>query len=355
VSAPALGWARLHRPGNLREEPPHEGLALETDHYRARFHPDGGIALLETHEGQAVLRPNVSRSGLLAGVIDGIACIGAAVSVTITRVPGGFRVVERGKIAAMPYVTTWLFPQHGRRIDCRVSARFDGERIGAPTTEKSDSRSGFTHEQKLRLQLFPAVDNASAVGVYDTPFGVATTLRPYVEGNYWTAVADREGGLCVANRGTMGSVRETDGGFSVPLAFSTNYVWGAEVVSGEREWALGLLPFAGPWRDAALHRRALEFAFPMIVVPGTPRETPPDFLHLDHVDSPDVHLTALYPAEDGHTYARLFNGSERPQAFPRSAFLPRELTTVDMCHQDKGPFSTGSLLRPWEILTVRLA
>ncbi|HEY8742570.1 MAG TPA: hypothetical protein VIU62_05700, partial [Chloroflexota bacterium] len=289
-----------------------------------------------------------SRSGQLAAVIDGESCVSRATAVQVRRETAGYRVVERGVIGPLPFTTTWLFPHSSSRIDYRLTVRFDGERIGAPTSQKRDSRSGFTHEQKLRARFFPAL-TGDVVGVYDVPFGVATTQRPYIEGNYWTALAGSDGGLAIANRGTMGSVREEDGAFSVPLAFSTNYVWGAEVICGERHWALGLLPFSGDWRDAALHRRALEFAYPVVAVPGSGASPSPDWLRLDN---PHIHLTALY-SEGGHGYVRLFNGSDQQR--PLELGWPDGTTpmAVDLRHQPvdgKQPLTLG----PWQIRTFRL-
>ena len=278
-------------------------------------------------------------------MIDGADCAGAG-TVAVTRSPAGFHVQERGKVGPLPYTIAWLFPHQGERIDCRVSVRFDGERIGAPTEQKNDSRSCFVHEQKLRLRFFPAVDLAEAVGIYDVPFGVSTTLRPYVEGNYWTALGDAQGGLAIANRGTMGSVRETDGAFSVPLAFSTYYIWGAEVVCGQRDWALGLLPWTGDWQEAGLHRRALEFAFPLVAVPGVPVGDAGDFFgDFLRVDDPFLHLTALYPS-GGSIYARFYNGSEAARPLDWEAWGRPAPTVVDLRHQEIGPATVAPRAAP---------
>jgi hypothetical protein len=311
------------------------------------FHPDGGLATLRSPAGNDLFLAG-SRSGQLAAVIDGEAHTSTTTLVTATAEVGGFRVVERGAVGQLPYTATWLFPRSGTRIDYRLTVRFDGERIGAPAGQKRDSRSGFKHEQKLRARFFPALTGA-VTGVYDVPFGVAATVRPYVEGNYWTALAGSTGGLAIANRGTMGSVREEDGAFSVPLAFSTSYIWGAEVICGERHWALGLLPFSGPWQAAALHRRALEFAFPIVAVPGSIEQPSPDYLALAN---PLLHLTALY-SQDGHGYARLYNGSAQEQQLDLEWPAGTLPATVDLRHQpivQERPF----VLRPWQIRTYQL-
>jgi alpha-mannosidase len=344
VTAPALGFATLTPAAAAT---PLAGLSFCTDHYRAAFDAEGGLAALRSADGRDLFRSGC-RSGHLAAVIEGEQLASKATATQVFRETGGYRVVECGMLGPLPFATTWHFPHTGSRIDYRLTVRFDGERIGAPTDHKRDSRSAFTHEQKLRARFFPAlIDDVS--GVYDVPFGVATTQRPYVEGNYWTALAGGDGGLAIANRGTMGSVREDDGAFSVPLAFSTNYVWGAEVVCGERHWELGLLPFRGEWQAASLHRRALEFAFPIVAVPGALAQHAPDFLA---VANPSIHLTALYSV-GGHGFVRLYNGSDQQQLVDLDWPTGQSLTPVDLRHQPVAvefPFR----LRPWQIRTYRL-
>ena len=238
VAAPSLGFASFN--SSTAPLVTQKGLSFVTDHYEACFSTNGGLASLTTREGRRVIRPDTV-SGRLAGGIDGLPCEGAG-AVTVRRGPAGFHVEDAGKVGPLSYTVRWFFPQRSRRIECRIVVRFNGERIGAPTTQRNDGRSCFLHEEKLRLRLFPAVDAAGAFGVRDVPFGVSKTTRPYVEGIHWTALADDSGGLAIANRGTMGSVRESDGAFSVPLAFTTDYIWGAEILCGQREWALALIP-----------------------------------------------------------------------------------------------------------------
>jgi hypothetical protein len=169
-------------------------------------------------------------------------------------------------------------------------------------------------------------------------------------GIHWTAVADDRGGLAIANRGTMGSVRETNGAFSVPLAFTTDYVWGTEPLGGQREWSVALIPWAGDWETAGLQRHVLEFAFPVVVVPGSLAGASPDFLRLD---SPDLCLTACY-SENGHGYARLLNASARECSVPwnqRGRTAPR---AVDLWYRDLAVAQSSVPLRGWQFQTYRL-
>lgn len=333
---PSLGFAPF-QPDASRQEAP---LQFDTAEYHVRIHPDGGIASLVTRNGHVILQEG-TRSGHLAGIIDGTAHTSAGTP-RAWRTPAGFVVEERGKIGPLPCTLTWLFPHTGRRIHYSAQVRFNGERIGEPTDQLNDSRSCFVHEKKLRACFYPALKPADALGIYDVPFGHATTHRPYVEGNYWTAIADDTAGLAIFNRGTMGACREDSGAFSIPLAFSTHYIWGDEVICGLRDWQMALFPWQGDWHAAHLHHHALEFAFPIVAIPGTCAPATPDYLP---ITNPAVHLTAFY-TDAGRTYLRLFNGSDTAQP------VPFQCVRADLRHRETG-LATQSL-NPWEIITLKL-
>jgi len=128
-----------------------------------------------------------------------------------------------------------------------------GQKIGQVSEDRRDWLSAFVHEHKLRLKVFPEMGEGP-VGVRDLPFAVAETPERYVEGNYWTAVAGRTGGLAFLNRGTMGAVREADEAFSLPLAHAMYYVWETRMLRGRHGYEFALRPFVGEWRQADLHR-----------------------------------------------------------------------------------------------------
>ena len=76
----------------------------------------------------------------------------------------------------------------------------------------------------------------------------------------------RDKGIAVFNKGTMGAVREKDGGFSIPLAYAAYYIWGTRMLSGDFEYEFALYPFTGKWAAADLHRHAVEYNFPLVGV-----------------------------------------------------------------------------------------
>jgi alpha-mannosidase len=235
-----------------------------------------------------------------------------------------------------------------------VTFDFDGQRIGRDSGEPRDSVSGFLHEEKLRFKVFPAV-SAAAVGVRDLPFTVAETPDRYVEGNYWTAIADADGGIAAFNRGTMGSAREDDEGFSIPLAYASHYIWGTRMLSGTYAYEFAVYPFSGSWREADLHRRALEYAFPVVAVASEPGcgELGRQVRALDITGEGAV-LSALY-TQDGHTFARLYE--YRGEATQASLALVGDevrLVEVDLSGQGIGPVVSPLPFRPWQIRTFRV-
>ena len=240
------------------------------------------------------------------------------------------------------------------RVDARVEIHLEGERIGQLSEDPRDAVSAFVHEHKLRFKLFPAAGPA-AVGVRDLPFAVAETVQRYLDGNLWTAVADEGSGLAFFNRGEMGSVREVDGGFSLPLAFAMNYIWGTRMLRGDFAYEFAVLPFTGGWQQADLPREALAYGFPLATVTGAPAAGPlgPEVSFLD-VGGRGVLLSALY-SERGHVLARVFESQGREAAATLSLLRGgARLREVDLRGRDLGPVDGTLSLRAWQLRTVRI-
>jgi alpha-mannosidase len=260
---------------------------------------------------------------------------------------------EDGRIGAIPYTFELTFHCDTARVDGRVKFHFAGQKLGRLSTNQRDGSSGFLHEEKLRFKLFPAV-SSSAMGVRDLPFAVAETTNRYVEGNYWTALTDNQAGVAIFNRGTMGSVREEDGGFSVPLAFAMYYIWGTRMLQGDFEYEFALYPFTGDWQAADLHRRALEYNFPMLSVSSVPGiGTLGDEVRLIEAGSDHVLLSALYPNGSG-VLARLYEyqgrSGEAPVKFRTQA---GRVQRVDLLGEHARPVTNALTLKPWQIQTLK--
>lgn len=331
-------------------------MTIATSFLEVSLNADGGVRrITDVRTGREQVM-GASRSCFCAGRIDGTEHQShGAWSIAGSRGPGCPVVArESGAIATIPYIAELTVHAHSPRLDWRVTCHLDGQRIGRDSGEPRDGVSGFVHEEKLRFKLFPSVSEA-AVGVRDLPFAVAETPDRYVEGNYWTAIADSESGIAVFNRGTMGSVREEDGGFSIPLAYANHYIWGTRMLSGSYAYEFALYPFSGSWREADLHRRALEYGFPVVAVASEPGcgELGRQVRALD-ITGDGVVLSALY-TQDGPTFARLYE--YRGEATEASLALVGgevRLVEVDLSGQEIGPVVNPLPFRPWQIRTFRV-
>ncbi len=345
-------------PVNLpRVETNPASLRLRTPFVDVRFDPRGGVAeLTDRADGTALFQTN-QRSAFFAGRIDGEAVesqgrwrlepAGDAAPWVVAR--------EDGLIGSIPYTFEMKFCADTPRIDCRVKFHFSGQRIGRVSNDPRDGVSPFVHEQKLRFKLFPAM-NGPVTGVRDLPFAIAETTNRYVEGIYWTAVSDRRVGAAVFNRGTMGAVREADGGFAVPLAYAMFYIWGTRMLNGDFTYEFALLPFRGDWRQADLHRQALAYNFPFATRSSSPGNGPwRDERTLIEAGSDHILLSALYP-EHGAVLARLYEAAGEPgETAVRLTRGAAHLVPVNLLGQGNGTVTGPLAFQPWQIRTVKFA
>jgi hypothetical protein len=263
-------------------------------------------------------------------------------------------VREYGFISDIPYTLEIRFRPDTPRLDCRVSFHFEGEKIGRLTDDPRDAWSGFVHEDKLRFKLFPAT-GPGAIGVRDLPFAISPTTNRYVEGIYWTAVADPQQGVAFFNRGTMGSVREADGGFSLPLAYAANYIWGTRMLTGDFTYEFALFPFTEKWQQADLHRQALAYNFPVVFTAGQPGSgTLGATIRPVAFASEHILLSALY-ADKGQVYGRLFNcGGEGAETSIACLEGRASLETTDLLGRGDQPAPSPLSFQPWQFRTFRV-
>jgi hypothetical protein len=247
-------------------------------------------------------------------------------------------------------VTSW---PDSPRIDVRAEFEYANQKIGTLSENKRDARSPFIHEAKLRFKFFPQAGER-VTGVRDLPFVVAETDAPYVQGNYWTAVAGSRGGTAVFNRGVMCSVREADGGVSIPLAYSMYYIWGTRILSGKYTYEFALYPFSGPWAAAGLHRRALEYNYPFRVLGSRPGSgAAGNRVALFEVESEHVIASALFP-KGGKACLRMYEHAGRPgEARLRYAAGRGRLIETDLAGKAGRPAGPAVAFRPWQIRTFQ--
>ena len=350
-------------PASESPVPQHHGIRVDapalhitTPFHDVRLDPQGGIAFLRNRSRGTPLLADGKKSGFLAGVIDGkesesrgrwtIEAAGEDAPWVVAR--------EYGFIADIPYTIQFTFRADSPQIDCRANFRFNGQKIGQLSEQQRDAVSAFVHEKKLRFKLYPAVGD-KATGVRDLPFAVAETDNRNVEGVYWTALTDSKSGLAVFNRGTMGSVREADGGFSIPLTFAMYYIWGTRMLTGDYSYEFSLYPFEGEWRKADLHRRALEYNFPAPHVEGPPGAGPRgDELRPLDVASENVILSSLF-SQDGKAYIRLYESQGRSgTALIRATREGTRLKEVNLLGAGDIEAPESPAFRPWQIRTFRI-
>ncbi len=328
-------------------------LRVETPFWQLELHPEGGIAALTSRKsGAPVIAPG-RRSAFFAGRVNGTPCESQGRWRVMPRTPDlpWVDLREEGTIGGIPYRCDLRLRVDSPRLDYRVKFEFEEQKIGRVSENKRDSVSPFVHEEKLRFKVFPATGDA--IGVRDLPFAVAETPDRYVQGNYWTALAGPQSGVAFFNRGAMGAVREADGGFSLPLAYSMYYIWGTRMLKGEFGYEFAVWPFSGAWKDADLHRRALEYNYPMPACAGEAGDGSRGEVAMPvEVGSEDVIATALY-SKAGKVYVRMFEhrGKAAQAALRRAGGSTVE---VDLTGRPVGAAGARLDFRPWQIRTVRL-
>jgi hypothetical protein len=331
-------------------------LHINTPFLDADLDPTGGIASLRDKRTGTEFLAKGKRSAFFAGKIEGKDCESHGKWVLHGAGEESPWVVAReyGFIGNIPYTLEITFRSDTPQLDCRVDFHFEGQKIGQLSSQPRDAVSGFVHEQKLRFKLFPAAVDKAA-GVRDLPFAVAETNGRYVEGVYWNALSGNPTGVAFFNRGTMGSVREADGGFSIPMAHAMYYIWGTRMLRGDFRYEFVIYPFLGNWKEADLHRKALAYNFPAVSISGKPGNgSLGDEVRLLEMDSQSVILSALY-SQDGKIYARMYeyqgrSGSTSLQYRRGSA----QLYEVNLMGSEKGSLANPLNFQPWQIRTFRI-
>lgn len=328
-------------------------LSLTTPYYQVQFDSCGGIQSLEDRRSGVQIFRSGQRSAFFCGTIDGeekestgrwIISREADDSPWITATEYGF-------IANIPYAFSMKFHSRSPRIDCRVEFRFDGQWIGQLSDDKRDRASPFIHDKKLRFKCYPSL-SGEVTGIKDLPFVVTETLNPNVEGNYWTAVSDRDRGLAYFNSGNMGSVRERDGGFSIPLSYAMYYIWGTRMLTGSYSYEFALFPFSGPWTAADLHRQAIAYNFPPVSVSGIPGDGSLGH-RVEMLDSvpENVILSALY-TDEGRVFLRFYESTGKPAGpFEVLKDSTDDLIPVSLSGFPLGEPGNPVQFTPWQIRT----
>lgn len=332
------------------------GNEISTPFYEISLHPNGGVSTIrERGTGKELLKPG-RRSMYFEGIIEGKNRVSEGGWFIETPMPGApwVKARETGMIGSIPYQFELTFRIDMPRIDCRATFRMEGQKVGRLSENRRDSVSPFIHEDKLRLKLFPNT-GGNAVGIRDVPFGIAETNDRYVQGNYWTAESDGETGAAIFNKGAMGSVREEDGGFSVPLIYAMYYIWGTRMLNGDFSYEFSVYPFSGHWKEADIHRKALDYNFPLCSLStGKGTGLRGHIFQPFGLQSENIILSALF-TRNGSLYARIYE-HEGKEGVVRleTAYHKSEFFETDLEGNQIGALPNKMTLAPWSFRTLRI-
>ena len=331
-------------------------MVTTTPYYEIKLSNEGGLtSIKDVKTGQFITKTS-NRSAFFEGTIDGVDCLsgGKWIIQKSGESTPWVKMVEYGFISNIPYQFEMTFYEDNPRIDCKVRFDFNGQKIGLLSENLRDGHSPFVHDQKLRFKFFPQIDT-TAVGIRDLPFAIAETKDRNVEGNYWTALSDGKSGVAFFNKGTMGSIREKDNSFSIPLAYAMYYVWGTRMLTGPFAYEFALLPFAGNWKEADLNRKALEYSFQVPMLESKPsRGKLGNNVNSFTINAEkDVILTGLFPVKDG-IVARFFKSDDvAPETsiqFEKRGSKMMETNLVGKLMKE----CNGKIdFKPWEIKTFQ--
>ncbi|HEY8781049.1 MAG TPA: hypothetical protein VIM16_05515 [Mucilaginibacter sp.] len=334
-----------------------DNLRISTPFAELQLAENGGIKSLKQKASGYTFSSSEGPIAYFEGTIDGIDCKskgkwviqkydGAAPFVTAT---------EYGMIGGIPYRFEIMLSEDDPLIECKVSFDINGQKIGLLSQNQRDSHSPFVHDQKLRFKFFPGLQKGQVTAIRDLPFAIAETSDSTVQGNYWTALSDGQKGIAFFNKGTMGSMREPDGCFSMPLAYAMYYVWGTRMLNGTYSYEFALYPFSGAWQNAGLHKKAIAYNFPLPVVQTPPGDGKMGFCYqLFENQVNDPVLSALY-TEKGKPIARFYEYEGKNcqvNLFSKDKnYLINEIS-LDGVFKQKEKENTA--FGPWQIKTFEL-
>ncbi len=332
-----------------------QNLRITTPFWIISLDKNGGISAITSREtGKQILKNQ--RSGYFAGVINGQSIESSGKWDMDSVLLNNNQVIlhEDGKIGPIPYRLEMKLNDVSQEIRFMTKFHFNDENIGRVSDNKREVASAFLHEEKLRFKVFPAL-GIGTTGIRDLPFTIAETDDKYVEGNYWTALADGHTGLAFFNRGNMGSVHESDGSFSVPLAYSMFYIWKTVMLKGDFAYEFALYPFEGNWVEAGLHHKALEYNFPCVTESAKSGNGKlGNLIQLFDIKSPEVILSALY-TQGGKPFIRFFESQGRKGQLQLDYLTGKSgYMEVDLSGKEQGKAASSLLFNPWQIRTYRL-
>lgn len=310
---PAFGYRQFRlRKGTAGGASPsavHAGTeALENDHLRVTFSPDGTIGIFDKDAGQEVFEGPVS--GARAVVLDDPSDTWSHDVVSYSDEVGAFRsgelrVLESGPLrgwvrmrthyGASIFQTDWILYAGSRTLDVRCTLDW--------------------HEHLKMLKLSFPVRVEDPRSTYETAFGYIDRKTNGDEnpGHRWIDLtgkrAGKNYGLAVINDAKYGySVLNNDMRVSItrgavyaqhqPAKLKPNgeYIWQDQGIQTFRLW---LVPHIGSWQAAGIVRLAEEYTAPVpVLYQGIHGGSKPQSGSFLSVDESNVLITALKKAEE---------------------------------------------------------
>ncbi|MGC1392433.1 MAG: hypothetical protein WA816_15465 [Bacteroidales bacterium] len=331
-------------------------LQVLTPYWKIMLNPKGGITSIVNRKSGIYMVNNQKRNCYFEGVINGKECESAGKWIldSISMNNNLVTLIESGQIGGIPYHLKMQLSAFDPKIEYTVNFIIRDEKIGRLSDDKREVISPFLHEEKLRFKVFPSV-GIGTIGIRDLPFAISETEDQYIQGNYWTAIADGHIGMAVFNKGTMGSTHEKDNSLSVPLAYSMYYVWNTVILNGNYGYSFAIYPFEGKWENADLHRKAIEYNFPCL---GVNTEKGNGSLGFENkifdIQSKDVLISALYPSA-GCTVVRMYESHGDDEQFNLQDLHGKaDFTEINLAGREVGSASSLMYFKPWQIRTLKI-
>lgn len=361
-----------------------ENGLLTTPCYKLRL-TDSGISYIDEIGGRRIIDNGAGE--LFSACIEDTDCVSCGKwSVEIGE--SGAVAVQEGKIGSVPFRFEMSFNGNSPRIDCKTRFEVHGEHIGKlgekMGLKKSLTVEGHMHESKLCLNMNLCLDESRRM-VRDLPYSISDwsgdirVTEDYwykedlilidkkvspeesfrnstqLNGIYWIALRDSKNGFAVMNRGCMGSAVNGNR-LSVPLVYSNSYMCGTKMLDGVYDDEFSLLAFDSSLSDAALHRKAVSYAYqPALTKIAKGNGNMSEFTSASlEADGGEVILTTVYP-ENGCLLARFCNYSDESASAVFNSATGKVCAETDLLGNEISAVTDGKLtFRPWEIKTVKI-
>ncbi len=344
-------------------------LKLETDRYTVEWAPTGGLTrLFDKQLGKELIAPGV-RTGTLSGVIDSDWAYSQGSAQLTAAGSDYWEVVEQGRVGVVGYKLTYHFTEGDPKIGLTVSLDVPrGTRIGCPdkgeTPQERRSYRAHKHDEKLRYSLATTLADPKYAGDYVWGRSYPTKVRHLpliiselpaktvdIDANMWAGLEQDNLGLAIANRGSSG-YRAVGGTLELLLAYSGEYVWGDNFLTGAWDQEFALIPYAGKTDRPWVQQQAQAFYAPLYAIEftGTGGSAPMQgsFVDLEQAGA-ETQVLALFPQE-GKLWLRLVNMSPA-----KVSATCREVTAASNLALTESLESGSKLnLMPWRAQTYEL-